>query len=249
MSKYKVDFTMTSVIRPKMYARSLETIVRKVVKKQKGFRLILNVDPIGEDKDPITMVEIAKRFFGNDNVIYNIAKKPSFPKAVKWIWSQVEAPYAFHWEDDTMISRDIDINDMISILSKYPKLSSLRLYKYHTPNKKAFKTFNCRWIYKEEGFYMAKDWRKQFGLNPILIKKEFIDEAIKRMRDDTNPEKQFRESQKYMREHIKNWQYGLYTKPGDTRIVDGRQGEAWKKALGLKKPKGKTFLKWEQNKN
>lgn len=240
----KVDITMTAVIRPKMLARSLKTITRRVVKKQKGFRLIINVDPVGEDKNPMKVVETAKHFFGD--VKYNIAKEPSFAKAVKWIWSQVEAPFAFHWEDDTMISRDINVDDMISILNKYPKLSSLRLYKANTPRGKAFNTFGCRWILKPEGFYMAKDWKKQFGLNPILIKKAFIDEAVKRMRDDINPEKQFRFSQEYMRQHIKNWQYGLYTTPGAARIVDGRQGEQWKRQLGLKKPKGTTFLKWEK---
>jgi len=240
----RVDITMTAVIRPKMLASSLKTIIQRVVKKQTGFRLIINVDPVGEDKDPMLVVETAKKFFSE--VIYNIPNKPSFPKAVKWIWSQVEAPFAFHWEDDTKISRDIDVNDMISILNKYPKLSSLRLYKARTPKAKNFHTFNCRWIYKPEGFYMANDWKRQFGLNPILIKKAFIDGAVKRMIDDVNPEKQFRFSEEYMKDHIKEWSYGLYTKPGEDRIVDGRQGENWKRKLGLKKPKGNSFLKWDK---
>ena len=245
MIPQKVDITMTAVIRPAMLARTLKTITRFVVRKQKGFRLIINVDPIGEDIDQMKVVKTAKKFF--DEVKYNIAKEPSFSKAVKWIWSQAEAPFIFHWEDDIMISREIDVVNMISILNKYPKLSSLRLYKANTPAKKSFSVFSCKWILKPEGFYIANDWKRQFGLNPILIKKAFIVEAVKRMKDDVNPEKQFRFSQPYMRDHIQNWEYGLYTKPGEKRIVDGRQGEQWKIKLGLKKPRGTTFLKWEQN--
>lgn len=240
----RVDITMTAVIRPKMLAGTLRTIQKNIIKNQTGFRLIINIDPIGESKNPMKVVDIAKTFFSD--VVYNIAKKPSFAKAVKWVWSQAEAPYVFHWEDDIDILRPIDIDDMISIHEKYPKLSSLRLYKHPTPKKKVIDTFGCRWIYKPEGFYMSKDWKKQFGLNPILIKKAFIDGALKCMVDNVNPEKQFRFSQPYMRQHIKNWQYGLYTKQGAARIIDGRKGQAWKNNLKLQKPRGQTFVRWEK---
>ena len=136
---------------------------------------------------------------------------------------------------------------MIKILKKNEKLSSLRLYRGKTPaNRKSFFTFGCKWIYNEEGFYVAKDWRKQFGLNPILIKGEFVKEAAKRMVDYINPEKQFRYSQAYMRPLIKNWTYGIYAKPGESRIIDGRKGQRWKNKMKLDKPKGETFLEWEK---
>ena len=188
------------------------------------------------------MIKIANKNF--PNVIYNIAKVPSFPRAVKWVWSQVEAPYVFHWEDDVNILRDIDVDDMISILKKYKYLSSLRLYKAFTPKKNSFYTFSCSWKYHPEGFYLASDWKRQFGLNPILIKREFISEAVKLMRDNINPEKQFRSSQKFMEPLIKKWKYGLYTKPGESRMIDGRKGQAWKNEIGIDKPRGKTFVEW-----
>ena len=238
----KVDITMTAVLRPKILDGTLKSIVNYVVDDPDRFRLIINIDPIGESVKPKQVLRVVGKYF--DNVIYNISKKPSFPKAVKWIWEQSDAPFVFHWEDDVNILRKINIKHMISILNKYEDLSSLRLYKAKIPKKKSFKTFSCYWKYYDEGFYIANDWQRQFGLNPILIKKEFIDEAVKRMRDDTNPEKQFRYSQKYMRDHIKNWKYGLYSKQGEPRIVDGRRGAAWKQKMGLKKPKGITFLKW-----
>ena len=242
--KDKIDITMTAVLRPTILSETLIKIKKHVCKGEEDrYRLIINIDPVGEDVDPIKVIKTAKKNF--NNVIYNVADKPSFPHAVKWVWSQVEAPYVLHWEDDVNILHDIDIDDMISILKKYKDLSTLRLYKAATPKKKRFHTFACNWIYKPEGFYIASDWKKQFGLNPILIKSEFIKEALPRMVVDTNPEKQFRYSRKYMRSLIKKWKYGLYTKPGAPRMIDGRKGQKWKNQMGVDKPGGgKTFIEW-----
>jgi hypothetical protein len=233
---------MTAVIRPAILEETLQKIVKHVVDDIDRFRLIINVDPIGENIKAKKVIKVAEKYF--NDVIYNIPKEPSFPKAVKWVWSQVEAPFVFHCEDDMDILRDIDIDDMIRILLKYKDLSTLRLCKPRTPNKKAIRIFSCRWIYNKDGFYIAQDWRRQFGLNPILIKKEFTDEAVERMVDDVNPEKQFRVSQKYMVPLIKKWKYGLYTKPGERGKFDGIKGQRWKDKLGLQKPKSKSFLKW-----
>ena len=243
--KDKIDITMTAVLRPSLLAETLLTIKKNVCKDQiDRFRLIINIDPIGENIKPAKVIKTARKIFSD--VIYNVAKTPSFPKAVKWVWEQATAPYILHWEDDVDILHPVDIDDMIGILKRHDKLSSLRLYKAVTPNKKSFRTFACIWDYNKEGFFIARDWRKQFGLNPILIKSEFVKDATQRMVLNTNPEKQFRVSQKNMRPLIKKWQYALYTRPGSPRMIDGRKGQTWKNKIKLDKPKGTTFLKWEK---
>jgi len=238
-----IDITMVAVLRPDVIRETLTTIRDNIVKDEKErYRLIINIDPIGEKVKPMKIVKLASQFF--DNIKYNIAKTPSFTKAVKWVWQQVEADYVFHIEDDWLILRKINVDNMINILDKYPKLSSLRLYKSHTPNQKRIRTFLCIWNYNKDGFYLAEKWQKQFGLNPILIKKAFIDEALPRMVDTINPEKQFRYSQKFMRPVIEKWQYGLYTNPGDKALVYGKRGGIWREAQKMKKPVGQTFLTW-----
>lgn len=242
-SVYKIDICMTSVIRPKIIEETLNTIVQNVCHGDtSNYRLILNVDPVGEDALPGKIVKIARQRF--PNILYNIADEPSFPKAVKWVWSQSDADYVFHWEDDVNILRQIDVNNMVEILNKYDDISSLRLYKAHIPKSNKINTFSCYWNYNQDGFYVAEKWEKQFGLNPILIKKEFVQEAVKLLRDDYNPEKQFRYSQEYMRPLIKKWKYAIYGKPGDKRLVDGRKGQTWKNNIGIDKPKGRTFVQW-----
>jgi len=238
-----IDITMTSTLRPDIFVETIHGIQKNIIGNKNNndrYRLILNIDPIGEQILPKTMIKIAKKHFGN--VVYNISKTPSFCNAVKWVWSQATADYIFHIEDDWRFLQNVDVDDMIKILKKHKKLSSLRLYKYHTPRTKRMKTFGCIWDYNKDGFYMARDWTKQFGLNPILIKKEFIDMALPKMVDHVNPEKQFRSSQKYMINVIKQWKYGLYCKPGDKRWVDDN-GRRWLRNQKLKKNKG-TFITW-----
>jgi hypothetical protein len=241
----RIDITMTGVLRPEILKGTLINIYEKVCKKDTSrFRLILNIDPVGELIKPKKLINLASNWFSK--VVWNIPETASFPKAVKWVWSQVEAPYVFHWEDDFDILREIDVDNMISILKKYDNLSSLRLCKYRVSNKKQVKIFDAKWIYHEEGFYMAETSENQFGLNPILIKKEFIKEALPLMKDDYNPEKQFRLSQTYMVPIIKKWKYGIYSKPGEDKLVEGGKGQEWKDKIGLRKPKRESFLKWEK---
>ena len=239
-----IDIAMTAVLRPKLLHGTLKTIVDRVVDHQDRFRLVINIDPIGQKVNPQMVIDVCKEHF--KNVIYNVADYPSFPRAVKWIWSQTTAPYVFHWEDDVDILFPIEVSDMIRILQKHDKLSSLRLYKAVTPKKKSFHTFGCKWDYNEDGFYIARDWRRQFGLNPVLVKRAFVKEAVGRMVEHVNPEKQFRVSQDYMKPLIQKWKYGLYTKPGKPRLVDGRKGQRWKNQMRLDKPKGVPFLEWEK---
>ncbi len=114
--KYKIDITMPAVVRPPLLEGTLKTIVENVVDDINRFRLIINVDPVGEAVKPGKVVKVARKYF--PDIIYRIAPKPSFPKAVKWIWSQATAPFILHWEDDVNIVRKIDINDMLRIMIK-----------------------------------------------------------------------------------------------------------------------------------
>ena len=237
-----VDIVMTSVLRPALLKETLSTIINNICDDSSvRFRLVINVDPIGEAIDPMEVVKIAKNYF--KEVVYNIPEYPSFTKAVKWVWEASESPHVFHWEDDVFIFRKININHMLKIHRKNPKVSSLRLSKHDIPNNKVITLFNSKWRYNDAGFYIADRWQEQFGLNPILIKQDFIKEAVTLMRDDLNPEKQFRVTYDWMVPLISKWKYGLYATPGDKALIWGKKGQAWKNKMGLQKGKN-AFITW-----
>ncbi len=243
--RQQVDITMTAVLRPGLLKETLKTITRNVVDTPDRFRLIINVDQVGEQIHPQRVIDAAKKYF--KTVIPQVPFQPSFPKAVKWVWSQAIAPYIFHWEDDFRIFRKIDVLDMIKIHRAYPNIASLRLNKFDTSDLKVIKPFGTKWRYQKEGFYIADRWQEQFGLNPNLIKRDFIQEAVFRMREDINPEKQFREHHEFMRPLLEKWRHGLYTKPGDKALV-GDVGDRWKRKYGFKKnmKEADKFLTWDK---
>lgn len=242
----KIDITMTATLRPSLIERTFISINEKIIKGDKQrYRLIINIDRIGENVKQKSIVKIAEKYF--DDIIFNYSEKPSFPKAVKWVWENANSNYIFHIEDDWKIIREIDVDHMIDVLNKYPKLSSLRLNKFDTPNRKIISVFSGVWEYiKEDKFYITYDWYKQFGLNPILIKRDFIKEALPRMVDNINPEKQFRVSQEYMVPVISKWNYGIYSNPGDKALVFDI-GFNWKRKNNFNKPFiAVDFLTWKQ---
>lgn len=244
MEKERIDITMTAVLRSKVLRQTLESFCKNVFYGDRDrFRLIVNIDLVGDKEHYKGVVKTCKKYF--NNVVFNVSKKPSFAKAVIWTWSKVEADWVFHLEDDWIIYRKIDIDNMIRILKERSGLACLRLYKEKLPKGKKPMIFGCRYKYNKEGFYVASNSQKQFGLNPVLIRGKFIQEALPMMVETRNPEKQFRYGNTVMRDFVMAWQYAIYGKPGDARLVYGKNGLHWRKKSRYKKPRdGKPFLNW-----
>jgi hypothetical protein len=242
----KIDITMTATLRPQIIEQTFISIIDKIVKNQDDrYRLIINIDNVGENIKQEEIVNIAKKYFSD--IIFNCPETPSFLKAVKWVWGQATNNFIFHIEDDWVITREIDVDDMIRILNKYDRLSSLRLNKRTTPEKEFIEKewFAGIWNYiKEDNFYLCHGWVGIFSLNPNMIKRKFIKEVLPKMLVELNPEKQLREPSKYMRDTIKNWQYGIYSRPGDSPLIVDH-GKSWRKTYKLVKNQGQ-FVTWRK---
>ncbi len=240
----KIDITTTSVIRPEILDGTFESFTKYLFKQKSRYRLFINIDPLGDKNKIPDMIDVCNKYF--NEVHYNIATFPSFPKAVLWLWKQTSktnSKFIAHIEDDWIIYRDVNIDHMINILNKYKDLACLRLYKFDIPKSNHPKLFGKWYQYHKEGFYIAKDGSDQFGLNPVLIKKEFINEALPLLRKDINPEKQMRAAHPWMYDFIMKWKYGIYGEPGDKILVWGKRGKYWREQMGYKKGK-MGFTSW-----
>lgn len=239
-----IDITMTATIRPWIVKQTLESFCKSAFLKKKSYRLIVNIDPIGENLSAKSVVNVCKSFF--DNMVYSIPREPSFSKAVQAVWRMANAKYIFHLEDDWVIYRKIDIGHMIKLLDKYDDLACLRLCRHRINKEDPVRLWGCRYDYNKDGFFVARDSGTQFGLNPVLIKGDFVKEAVRLMVDDRNPEKQFRYSNEVMRDFVMRWKYGVYARYGDKPLVFGEYGEQWRKIYGFAKPDFNKFTTWER---
>jgi hypothetical protein len=239
--KRSIDITTTAVIRPEILKQTLHSFCSNLFYDNKfNYRLIINVDPIGEDKDPMEVVEVAKSFF--DDVVYRIPKEPSFSKAVMWVWGEILSDYVFHLEDDWIILRKIPLIEMIRMLEENDELACLHFYRKEISNRKRINLFGTSYVYKNN-FYIS---RKPFGfsLNPVLVKAEFLKQIVPNLNEFANPEKQIRYKNPLMKKILSAWRYGIYGRPNQTRTVYGKNGLHWRNDNNFAKPKDKPFLTW-----
>lgn len=229
MSQLLVDICMTATIRHLLLEETLKSFTEKMLKDKSQYRLILNIDPIGEKRKRITaMKEIARKYF--DNIIINEPEAPGFTKAVQWCWNNTTAPFVFHLEDDWKLLTEININNMIQILNQNEQLVSLRLNKEKTGKSKHSNQY---------GFVYSP----KISLNPTLFKGVFIRTVAPLMDLNFNPEKQLRPSHSTERgKYILNFQHGIYTRESTNRVVLDI-GRKWMDKSKYTKTTG--FLKWD----
>ena len=128
--KKLIDITMTATVRPEILERTLSSFWQYMFSQYNyDYRLIINIDRIGDNsysqKDAL---DVAESYFSD--IVYNCPDTNSFPRAVKWVWSNSTSDYVFHLEDMWLLLTSINLNHLIHILDNYPKIASVNLFKY-----------------------------------------------------------------------------------------------------------------------
>ena len=239
MNNEMIDITLTATLRPSVLTQTLDSFREKLFVDESRYRLIMNVDLVGEDVLPFEIIYIAETYFSN--VVYRISKEPSFSKAFLWCWDKVESDIVFHLEEDWKLLKLIDIDNMISILEKNQDLACLRLNKMHIPVDCIFEGKQYEYV---DGFLRGMGRDDYFSTNPELLKGKFVKEARKYLFDKLNPEKQFRPTQQVLfRNVVEKWDYGVYAKPGDFPAI-WDLGRSWMVNHGYIKEGGSGFIRW-----
>ena len=237
-----IDITMTATLRPVLISQTLTSFCQNIFEDRNNYRLVINIDPIGEKAKVSEILQICKSYF--KDVVYNVPSVPNFAEAVMWCWKMSDSDFVFHLEDDWLCTRKIDINDMIRILKCDGRVACLRLSKYDLPRTTVIKLLGKHYTYTNNNYFVTSS-NTQFGLNPVLIRKKFVKTAVQVMTPYSNPEKQFRPSKnEKMNKLINGWTYGLYGAPGSKALVVDN-GARWKQKAGFKKQDG-SFLVWEK---
>lgn len=168
-----IDITMTATRRPSIIETTLKSF-RKNLLKQKQARLIINIDPIGENCSSEDIIKIVSKYV--DNVVLNIPLIPSFPAAFKWCWDQARAPFILNLEDDWELLEDIDIEKIFRILSMHKELALLRI-PWFRADEKEMKNWNKFYPWNGEYFECPQDLRKTCGFagHPSIIKRSLFE--------------------------------------------------------------------------
>lgn len=225
MLRTDLCFTTPTVLRHVLLRETYASFEDGLGVSFKAFRLFLNIDnaPNNPDCTVADVVAVAKSFFGD--VVFNAPALPSFPLAVKWLWSQVgNYAYTFHLEDDWLMTRRVALDTMLDAL--------------RTARCKAGPVWQCRLLKIDSANTPA------VCMTPSVFKSELIHGLAQSMHGDGDPEKQ-------LRRHILNT-YGnhklalMFPKRGAVVLDNGR---AWRAKRNIKKPRelGGTkdsFVRW-----
>lgn len=239
-----MDITVTASRRSKVLKKTLESFKENLLKGV-DCRVIVNVDPVGLDEDPMLCVDICRLFF--DNVLYRIQPTPNFSSAFKWVWSQVRSDYVLHLEDDWLLVRKVNLQEIIDILNAEPDLALLRLPQFCS-GPKDMKNWNIFFPYNGTYFECPHDLKLTVGFcgHPSIIKHEFIQNTYPHIDTNLNPEKQFHRGPKAIMDEIPKWRYGVFAKPNQPNVI-ADLGRHWMVEHKLRKKGSKAwFLEWEK---
>lgn len=252
---------MVAVVRPAMIKETVQSLIDNMLNKDHSFRMILNVDPIGEQgKTQEDVVNLIKDFDYFDDVVVRTPPKPHVVKAVRWCLDQAESDLVIFKEDDIKILEHIDLNRMIELLDSYPLLSSLHTDKWGTAldHQRTFdnghKIQRCgfMWEYGYKGmipFYRATQWHRAYSFLPNLTKIKFIKDARKYIKpaygaSPTNIMKgKAGNIEGTLHSFLASWEYGYFTRPEMPKQIEDL-GKEWKQERGWKKPPKGVWQTW-----
>ncbi len=211
MAVRNLTVCITAITRPEVLKLTLRSFARHCFRGYDGVHIIGNVDPLGSDtasRDDVVRLLNAHDSRGQAQI--NMPETGGFARAVKWVWSQVDAPYFLHLEDDWFLNRPIDVNRVSRlILGGEADIVRLYLRRYSPPPSTG-----------------------EFSLNPFFMTSTTAHDLVSRMNDQADPEKQIRGL--FFAGADKLPRIAFHGQPGDPADVTDI-GTLWRKSQCLKK--------------
>ena len=245
-----IDVTITATMRSYIFRQTVSSFKKYLFKddlfKGKPPSVIINIDPVGPDPDVRFVLSVVRQYLSRI-VFIRVPGEPSFPKAFKWVWSQTEADFVFHLEDDWELLRPIDLGRMIEVMKSKPDLAALRL-PWKATQADSMKNWRYFFPWNGEFFECPTELKRAVGFcgHPSLIRGEFVRNTVKLLDPTRNPEKQFHHGDPALLEEVDKWRYGVFARPNEPSAIRDI-GRKWMVANGWRKAGSKAFFTtWEK---
>ena len=188
--KPTIDVTLVSGARPGLLQETLEVFSSKLFKNFEIQTLYANIDPFEGGADEVEACEaICRDFF--TKIVTRKPESSHFTRAVKWLWSQPDADWFFHLEDDWILTRDVRPEEFrnalkrkvtqVSLMTKEKNWGYRSLFHYEPGRKIIFG--------KDLGKGLNKK-RPIFSTSPGFVQRDFANRCAELMDDSLDPEKQ-----------------------------------------------------------
>lgn len=239
-----MDIITTSTRRSNMFRKTFDSFEKRLFKSFLDHRLVVNIDPIGSEKDNNPMLKEISGFFGN-NLKINMPDYPDFMSAYMWAWKNGESEYLFQLEDDWMCLREFDLDKMLTIMDDNKDLGFLRLSSWGTETDYA-KQWNRRFSWNDSFFECPHELKTTMGFcgHPGIFRKKFINQLIDLLEPFGGPEKQINNGRNpHIKHLLLKWRFGVFAQPNEEPGVKD-MGRKWRKENGFSKDSATRFRRW-----
>jgi hypothetical protein len=239
----EVDVCMTATKRPDIIERTLESFCRLLFKGRIS-RLIINIDPVGDNVDVENIISMARKY--TLALTAHCPKNPSFSKAFKWCWDQVQGKHVFHLEDDWELLIPVDFSKMVSIMDRITNLAALRLPMWRTADTS--KNWSVFFPWNGEFFECPTAHVGSVGFcgHPSLLNGKFVRNVAPLLSPHRNPEKQIKWRNSLIGPIVQAYRFGVFAEQNSPPVVrdTGREWRAQKQ--WCKKGNREHFTEWER---
>ena len=241
-----IDITTVTVRRAHILERTLTSFIHNLFISPNDIHFILNIDNVGDEDCSINDVINTVNSFNFHTVTIFTPDTPSFPTAVKRVWSAVTSDVFFHLEDDWLLLRPIDFNKMQYVMRTEPNLAILRLPIFKT---KEDHSKNWKWLFPRSAnntfFECPEDIRQGMGFcgHPSLINKKFLDEVLPMLSDRVDPERLLKGKNPKALPIVRKWRQGVFSEPNQPPAIRDI-GREWRKEKGY--TKSPIFRTWHK---
>jgi hypothetical protein len=234
----KIDITTIATIRPDILRTTLGSL-KKYLCYPGGFRLILDIAPVGEKgRDRVDVIWVAKDFFTHQTVrLLDVSHQA---EAQKWVWSISSSPQVVQWEDDWQLLRKICVREVCSIFAD----PTVAMVSFDREGKSAKDYSGYKNMFEQVDRNLYRRIKHlNFGGPPAIINREYLKWALPYMRDneclDVTCERA--DAQGFLR----GWKFYVMTHDDGPLVRD--IGKAWMKKNGFKKEKRSSEgFRWQK---
>lgn len=246
--------TMTAVQRAELLRATLtsfgDLLFADAARKGWQIAFFVNVDPVGPDGSFSPVQELFKEFSFVHAAYFHFAPGCNFGRAVQTAWRMSQdAPcpgLILHLEDDWQLSQPVDLQQVAVLFRNHTRLASLRLPVAPSQTDSIDIGDNVVFPWNGEYFRCPDELvpRRAISLNPTFFAPSFLYICRMLLNPEMNPEKQFWYGNERLSNYIRNWDHGIYGKPGNKPVVSDI-GRAWRSRHGYEKENDDFhFLRW-----
>ncbi|MEM9635222.1 MAG: hypothetical protein AAGA50_28110 [Pseudomonadota bacterium] len=227
------DVLIISGARPKLLEQTLISFEENLFRNIELNDCYINIDPFeGGSEDVEACETICKNFF--TKVIANKPETPHFTKAVRWLWSAPKTKWCLHMEDDWLLRRPIELNEILGAMKRdVTQLSFMTKEKFWKYRSNFHYKPNRRKLF---GIDLGKGLDKSrpiFSTSPCFIETNFAKQCASLMTDKLDPEKQLNKINAPLSEYTSQFRNHFIGSRTDHVAIDiGREHRA---ELGISK--------------